>query len=62
MYHCISLWKKPRLMATFKSYIGDHEFWVKLTEREYNDSNSQTLLYHDGEYWDYIMSQKTRLN
>ena len=53
--------EKTKANGDLKSYIGDHEFWVQLTEREYDDSNSQTLLYHDGEYWDYIMSQKDKV-
>mgnify|MGYP001337399786 CR=1 FL=1 len=53
--------EKTKAKGDLKSYIGDHEFWVQLTEREYDDSNSQTLLYHDGEYWDYIMSQKDKI-
>ena len=53
--------EKTKANGDLKSYIGDHEFWVQLTEREYDDSNSQTLLYHDGEYWDYIMSQKDKI-
>jgi len=54
--------EKTKANGDLKSYIGDNEFWVKLTEREYDDSNSQTLLYHDGEYWDYIMSQKEKID
>lgn len=53
--------EKTKASGDLKSYIGDHEFWVQLTEREYDNSNSQTLLYHDGEYWDYIMSQKDKI-
>ena len=53
--------EKTKANGDLKSYIGDNEFWVQLTEREYDDSNSQTLLYHDEEYWDYIMSQKDKI-
>jgi len=54
--------EKTKANGDLKSYIGNDEFWVQLTEREYEDSNSQTLLYHDGEYWDYIMSQKDKID
>jgi len=54
--------EKTQANGDLNSYIGDDEFWVQLTEREYNDSNSQTLIYHDGEYWAYIMSQKDKID
>ena len=53
--------EKTTAKGDLRSYIGDDEFWVQLTEREYNDSNSQTLLYHDGSYWDYIMSHNDKI-
>ena len=53
--------EKTNANGDLKSHIGDNEFWTQLTEREYDDSNSQTLLYHDGEYWAYIMSQKEKI-
>ena len=53
--------EKTTAKGDLRSYIGDNEFWGQLTEREYNDSNSQTLLYHDGEYWEYIMSHNDKI-
>ena len=54
--------EKTSAIGDISKYIEDHEFWVELTEREYNGSNSHTLLSHEGEYWDYIMSQKDKVN
>ena len=54
--------EKTNATGDIKSYIGNNEFWIQLTNREYNDSNSQTLLYYEGECWDYIMSQKDKID
>mgnify|MGYP001445469747 CR=1 FL=1 len=54
--------EKTKAKGDITSYIGENDFWVQLSEREYDDSNSQTLLYHDGKFWAYIMSQKDKVD
>lgn len=54
--------EKTTAKGDLRSYIGDNEFWIQLTEREYNDSNTPTLLYHEGDYWAYIMSHNDKID
>ena len=43
-------------------YLYDNPNWVKLTEEEYNSTNSLTTLSHKSNYWDYILSYKEKLH
>lgn len=56
------LMEQTEARGDIQKYIYDDEFWVRLTKEEYDSSNSNTTLSHEDSYYDYIMSQKDKLN
>ena len=50
------------LEEIYKNIFMMMNFWVRLTKEEYDSSNSNTTLSHEDTYYDYIMSQKDKLN
>jgi len=49
-------------MGDISKYIYQEEFWNRLTKHEYDTCNSNTTMYNDDSYWDYIMSDKDKLS
>lgn len=56
------LMEKTNAKGDISSYIASDKFWKRLTKKEYNESKSQTVLYHEDKYWDYIVPVKDKLN
>ena len=42
-------------------YIYHDEYWTPLTKQEYENSTSNTTMYHENKYWDYTMDTKSKL-
>ena len=56
------LMEKTTAKGDLQEYIYDDQFWSSLSEIEYNESPSNTLLSYEESYWDYIMNTKDKLN
>jgi len=55
------LMEKTIAEGDITSYIYKDKFWKPLTKEVYNKSKSNTLMYHNNKYWDYIMPTRERL-
>tara|TARA_Y100000768_G_scaffold373731_1_gene342687 strand:- start:3318 stop:4280 length:963 start_codon:yes stop_codon:yes gene_type:complete len=60
------LMEKTNSKEDLAKYLGEGEFWKKLTKKEHESSTSPTKMYHKYgkkiKYWDYIMPVKDKLN
>ena len=54
--------EKTNAKGDISSYIASDKYWKCLTKKEYNESKSHTILYHEDKYWDYILPVKDKLN
>ena len=49
-------------MGDLHKYLYADKLWSSLSEEEYHNSSSNTVLSHEGSYWDYIHPNKDKLN
>jgi len=56
------LMEKTTAKGDLQEYIYDDQFWSSMSEIEYNKSLSNTVLSHEGSYWNYIHSNKDKLH
>ena len=55
------LMERTDAIGDIETYINQNKFWKSLSEEEYNNSPSYTLLDHKNSYWDYILPLKEKI-
>ena len=55
------LMEKTLAQSDLAKYIYQDKFWKSLTKEEYSMSKSNTKMYHEDNYWDYIMETSHKL-
>ena len=55
------LMEKTIAEGDITTYIYKDEFWKPLTKEVYNKTKSNTVMYHNDKYWDYIMPTRGKL-
>ncbi len=56
------LMEKTSAMGDISNYIYQDKYWRSLTKTEYDESTSNTVLYHEDKYWDYVMNYDDKIN
>jgi len=56
------LMEKTTAQGDISSYIASDKFWSSLTEEEYYNSPSHTILEHEGKFWEYTLPTNDKLN
>jgi serine/threonine protein kinase len=53
--------EKTDAVGDLATYISNNKYWLSLTKEEYRNSESNTILYQDGSYWDFILPEKEKV-